>query len=183
MLFKFWLRGLEHYNLAILPMIKNLNITKDMGNPLVDAHLHRSMVRKLNFLLQSRPDIGFMVNNVSRFCMHPQKFHLNVVKHIYKYVKNSTDMDLFYQQGEDCVLFRFLNVEWGDRDDKRSTTSYTFLLGLTPITWHSDKQLCVIVSSMKNKYMALSNCAREGVWLWKGMLFHEQVNINNEQWV
>ncbi len=92
------------------------------------------MVEKFNFFLQSRLDIGFMVNNVSQFCMHPQKPHLDVVKHIYWFVIGTIDMGLLYQQGEDCLLSKFSNVDWAnDRDDKRSTTGYTFLLGSTSI--------------------------------------------------
>jgi hypothetical protein len=77
-------------------MIENLHFTKDMGGSLVDDHLYKHMVEKLKFILQSRPNIGFVVNNVSRFCMHPQKPHLDVVKHIYKYVKGTIDMGLLY---------------------------------------------------------------------------------------
>jgi hypothetical protein len=49
--------------------------------------------------------------------------------------------------------------------DKRPTTSYIFLLRLTPITWCSHKQQCVAISLMESKHMALSSCVREGVWL------------------
>jgi hypothetical protein len=139
-----------------------------MGGFLVDAHFYQHMVRKLNFLLQYWLDIGFVVNNVNWFCTHPQKPHLDVVKHIYRYVKGAIDMGLFYWQGEDCVLSKFSNANWaGDRDDKISTIGYIFLLGSTPIMWHSHKQLCVVVSSTENEYMALSSCVREGVWLWR----------------
>jgi hypothetical protein len=111
-----------------------------MGSSLVDAHLYRCIVRKLNLLLQSWPNIGFVVSNVSQFYMHPQKPHLDVVKHIYRYVKSTIDMGLFYWQGKDYVLSKFSNANWaGDIDDRRSTTSYTFLLGSTPITWRSHK--------------------------------------------
>jgi hypothetical protein len=43
--------GLQIWNLAILRMIENLHLTKDMGGFLVDAHFYRRMVGKLNFLL------------------------------------------------------------------------------------------------------------------------------------
>ncbi len=132
--------GLENCNLKILPMIKNLHLTKDMGGFLVDAHFYWRMVGKLNFLLQFRPNIGFAVNNVNWFCTHLQKPHLDAVKHIYRYVKGTIDMGLFYWQGEDCVLSKFLDANWvGDRDDRISTTGYTFFLRSTPITWHSHK--------------------------------------------
>jgi hypothetical protein len=51
---------------------------------------------KFNFLLQSQPDIGFAMSNVSQFCTHLQKPHLDVVKHIYRYMKGTIDMGLLY---------------------------------------------------------------------------------------
>jgi hypothetical protein len=57
--------GLENCNPTILPMIEHLHLTKDMGGSLVDAHLYQCMVGKLNFLLQSRLDIGFALSNVN----------------------------------------------------------------------------------------------------------------------
>ncbi len=63
-------------------------------------------------------------------------------------------------------MSKFLDVNSvGDRDDRISTNGYTFLLGSTPITWRSHKQMCVIVSSMESEYMVLLSCVREGVWL------------------
>jgi hypothetical protein len=85
-----------------------------------------------------------MVNNVSRFCTHPQKPHLDVVKHIYRFVIGTIDMGLLYQQGEDCLLSKFSNVDWAnDRDDKRSTTGYTFLLD-------QHQYSCVVISSTES---------------------------------
>jgi hypothetical protein len=77
-------------------MIKNLHFTKDMVDFLVDAHIYKCMVGKLNFILQFRPDIGSVMSNVNHFCTHPQKPHLDVVKRIYKYVKDTIDMGLLY---------------------------------------------------------------------------------------
>jgi hypothetical protein len=58
-----------------------------------------------------------------------KSLHLDVVKHIYRYVKGTIDMGLLYCKGEDCVLFGFSDADWvNDKDDRRSTIGYTFLL-------------------------------------------------------
>jgi hypothetical protein len=40
--------------------------------------------------------------------VHPQKPHLDVVKHIYKYVEGTIDMGLFYQKGKDFFVQTFI---------------------------------------------------------------------------
>jgi hypothetical protein len=57
----------------------------------------------------------------------------------------------------------YSDSDWaGDRDDRKSTTDYLYLLGSTPITWRSQKQPCIALSSTEAEYVALSSCAKEG---------------------
>ena len=53
----------------------------------------------------------------------------------------------------------------GDAESGRSTTSFVFQLSNSPITWHSKKQPTVVLSSTKVEYRALSDSARETIWL------------------
>jgi hypothetical protein len=56
--------GLENCNLVIFPIIENLHLTKDMNGLSINAHLYQHMVGKLNFLLQSQPDMAMLVDCV-----------------------------------------------------------------------------------------------------------------------
>jgi hypothetical protein len=69
------------------------------------------MVGKLNFIYQSRPDITFAVNIVSRFCHNPQVPHLIAVKHLFRYIKGTMDFGLLYRRGEDIILLGFSDVD------------------------------------------------------------------------
>ena len=52
-----------------------------------------------------------------------------------------------------------------DRDERKSTTSYAFLLSAVAISWCSKKQSCIALSTMESKYVACSVAAQESVWL------------------
>jgi hypothetical protein len=56
--------GLKNCNHVILPMIKNLHLTKDMSGLSINAHLYQHMVGELNFLLQSQLDMTMLVDLV-----------------------------------------------------------------------------------------------------------------------
>ena len=44
----------------------------------------------------TRPDIAFAVNLLARYIYAPTRRHWNVIKHILRYLKGTTDMDVFY---------------------------------------------------------------------------------------
>jgi hypothetical protein len=62
-----------------------------MVAPLVDAQLYQRMVWKFIFFTQTRPDIAFAVNMVSRFSHQPQVLHLDPIKHLLRYIKGTLD--------------------------------------------------------------------------------------------
>ena len=56
----------------------------------------------------------------------------------------------------------------GSLDDRKSTTGFVFDFG-GPISWQSKKQPTVALSSTEAEYMALTQAAKEAIWL-QGLL-------------
>lgn len=52
-----------------------------------------------------------------------------------------------------------------DEDDGRSTTGHMFYVGNSPITWCSQKQETVALSSCEAEFMAGTKAARQAIWL------------------
>lgn len=53
----------------------------------------------------------------------------------------------------------------GDVDDRKSTSGSVFLLGTSLVTWVSQKQRVVALSSCEAEYIASANAACQGIWL------------------
>jgi hypothetical protein len=53
----------------------------------------------------------------------------------------------------------------GNVDDRKSTSGMVFYLGPNPISWNSQKQKVVALSSCEAEYIAVSTAACQGVWL------------------
>lgn len=67
---------------------------------------------------------------------------------------------------ERLELFRFSDSDYaGDQDDRRSTSSYAFLLGTGVVSWSSKKQQIVTLSSTEAKFIAATACACQALWL------------------
>jgi hypothetical protein len=63
-------------------------------------------------------------------------------------------------------LVGFIDSDWvGDPDDRKSTTSYVFSLGLGPLTWACKKQQTIALSSAEAEYRAMVNASQEALWL------------------
>ncbi|KAL0317375.1 UNVERIFIED_CONTAM: Retrovirus-related Pol polyprotein from transposon TNT 1-94 [Sesamum angustifolium] len=52
-----------------------------------------------------------------------------------------------------------------DRDERKSTSRYAFLLGGAAITWCSKKQPCISLSTMEVEYVACTSAVQEVIWL------------------
>jgi hypothetical protein len=53
----------------------------------------------------------------------------------------------------------------GDVDSRKSTTGVLFFYGSCPVTWQSQKQKVVALSSCEAEYIAGATAACQGVWL------------------
>lgn len=53
----------------------------------------------------------------------------------------------------------------GDIDDRKSTTGVIFYLGSSPVSWVSQKQKIVALSSCEAEFIAATSAACQGIWL------------------
>jgi hypothetical protein len=60
----------------------------------------------------------------------------------------------------------YADTDWrGDLDKRKYVFGYIFLLNNRVISCNSKKQCCIILSTMKAKFMAFSATAQETIWL------------------
>ena len=128
--------------------------------PLVKA------IRNLMYvMLCTRPDICFAVGMVSRYQSNPEPAHWVVVKRIFRYLRGTTDFALCFHRG-DLRLKGYSDVDWtGDRDERKSTSGYAFILGSGVVSWCNKKQTCVALSTMESEYVVCAAVVQEVIWL------------------
>ena len=60
----------------------------------------------------------------------------------------------------------YSDSDWaGDREDRKSTSRYVFMLNNGLISWCSRRQQTVALSSTEAEYMALTLAAKETIWI------------------
>lgn len=113
----------------------------------------------------TRPDIAQAVGAVSRYMNNPGKTHWEAVKWILRYLRGTTDKALCFQGG-DTTLTGYVDADLaGNIDVRKSTTGYVYTLGGTAVSWVSQLQKIVALSTTEAEYVAVTEASKEMVWL------------------
>ena len=115
----------------------------------------------------TRPDVAYSLGVVSRYQSDPGEAHWRVVKTILKYLRNTRDQWLIYEDS-DLKLVGYTDSSFqSDRDDSKSVSGFVFTLNGGAICWKSSKQATVADSVCEAEDIAASDAAKEAVWLQK----------------
>ncbi|XP_043716171.1 secreted RxLR effector protein 161-like [Telopea speciosissima] len=110
-------------------------------------------------------DICFTAGRVSCYQSNPELVHWQAVKRILRYLRGTTDLMLTYS-GSDLRMRGYSDVDWAsDKDERKSTSGYAFVLGDGAITCCSKKQTYIALSMMESEYVACLAAVQEAVWL------------------
>ena len=132
-----------------------------------DVPLRQAVGSLMFAAIVSRPDIMFAVSYVSRFVSKPESIHWNAVKRIFKYLKDTADYGIQYSNySNQPNLVGFSDSDFAnDTETRRSTSGYVFMLNGGPVTWSSQRQRVVALSTTEAEYLAASAATKEAVWL------------------
>jgi hypothetical protein len=120
------------------------------------------------YLVNTMPDICFVVNTLSQLMVEPRRVLWVTAKHLLKYLCGTVDYGLDYQRGDGVHLVGYTDSDWaGCVSDKKSTSGCCFGLGSTVVSWFIQKQKLVDLNSAKAEYMVASQASCEALWLGK----------------
>ncbi|GJU88885.1 retrovirus-related pol polyprotein from transposon TNT 1-94 [Tanacetum coccineum] len=101
------------------------------------------------------------------------KMHLTAIKRIFRYLKGTIHMGLWYPKDSGFELKAFADADYaGCHDTRRSTSGSAQFLGHRLVSWSSKKQKSTAISTTEAEYIALSGvvpvlgCALKLTRLW-----------------
>ncbi|GJV25195.1 retrovirus-related pol polyprotein from transposon TNT 1-94 [Tanacetum coccineum] len=148
------------------PMAERPNLDEDKGGKLIDPTRFRGMVGSLMYLSASRPDIVFAVCMCARYQAKPTEMHLTAIKRIFRYLKGTIHMGLWYPKDSGFELKAFADADYaGCHDTRRSTSGSAQFLGHRLVSWSSKKQKSTAISTTEAEYIALSGCCAQILWM------------------
>nr|GEW80662.1 hypothetical protein [Tanacetum cinerariifolium] len=142
---KYALESLEKYgmkssDLVDTPIVEKSKLDEYPQGKAIDPTHYRRMVGTSMYLTASRPDLTFDV------CMCAR--------------------GLWYPKDTSIALTAYADTDHaGCQDTRRSTSGSMKLLGERLVSWSSKRQKSVAISSTEAKYIALSGCCAQLLWM------------------
>ncbi|GKA82599.1 zinc finger, CCHC-type containing protein [Tanacetum coccineum] len=132
----------------------------------VDTTYYRSLIGSLRYLLHTRPDLSYAVGLLSRFMQDPKEIHLKAVKQVIRYIKGTKEHGIIYKKEGGCKTTGYSDSSYGiNTDQGKGTIGIVFYFGESPITWCTQKQPTVALSSCESEFMAATAAACQALWL------------------
>nr|GEX57839.1 retrovirus-related Pol polyprotein from transposon TNT 1-94 [Tanacetum cinerariifolium] len=139
------------------PMVDRLKLDEDLLGIQVDQPRFRSMVGSLMYLTTSRPDLVFAVCMCARYQAKPTKKHLEALKWVFRYLKGTINLGLWYLKDTAMALMAYADADHaGCQDTRRSTSGSAQFLGDKLVSWSSKKQKSTAISTAEVEYITIA---------------------------
>jgi hypothetical protein len=86
-------------NLVKNPIVSGCKLSKDEKGTKVDTNMFTQVVGSIMYLITTRPDLMYSVSLISIFMLCPIEQYWLPVKRLFRYLKGTMNMGIFYKKG------------------------------------------------------------------------------------
>ncbi|GJU92588.1 retrovirus-related pol polyprotein from transposon TNT 1-94 [Tanacetum coccineum] len=129
--------GMENCDTVPTPMVEQAKLKLDLVGKPVDHTDYRSMIGSLMYLTSSRPDIMFATCMCARYQANPNEHHVSAVKRIFRYLKGTINLGLWYPKDFGFDLTAYSDADHaGCHLDRKTESEYVVVSGCcTQVLW------------------------------------------------
>nr|GEY61594.1 hypothetical protein [Tanacetum cinerariifolium] len=132
------------------PMVEQAKLKLDLVGKPVDHTDYRSMIGSLMYVTSSRPDIMFATCMCARYQANPNEHHMSAVKRIFRYLKGTINLGLWYSKDSGFDLAAYSDADHvGCHLDRKN----------------ADHAGCHLDRKTESKYIAVSSCCAQVLWM------------------
>nr|GEV23864.1 retrovirus-related Pol polyprotein from transposon TNT 1-94 [Tanacetum cinerariifolium] len=122
--------SLENCDSVPTPMVEQAKLKLDLVGKPVDHTDYRSMIGSLMYVTSSRPDIMFATCTCTRYQANPNEHHVSAVKRIFRYLKGTINLGLWYPKDSGFDVTAYSNVDHaGCHLDRKTESEYIAVFG------------------------------------------------------
>ncbi|GJZ24798.1 hypothetical protein Tco_0562257 [Tanacetum coccineum] len=163
--------GLEYSKPMKTPMSTETKLTRDEEGESVDNTKYRGMIGSLLYLTASRPIIMFSVCLCARFQEDPKTSHLEAVTRIFRYIKGTRHLGLWYPKGSDIETIVYADSNHaGDYVDRKSTSGVCTFMGCCLTSWFLKKQIALAISTTEAEYVSTEKACQQAIWMKQALI-------------
>ncbi|KAL2253135.1 UNVERIFIED_CONTAM: Retrovirus-related Pol polyprotein from transposon TNT 1-94 [Sesamum indicum] len=170
--------SMENSKPSSVPLTAHFQLSKDLcpkteseKDKMKNVPYSNAIGSVMYLMVSTRPDIAYAVSCLSRYMSNPGTSHWEAVKYLFRYLNGTKNVGItFSKNSDDVELKGFVDSNYAnDKDSRKSTTSYIFTLCNACISWKSQLQSIVALSTTEAEYIATTEAIKEALWL-KGLI-------------
>ncbi|GKC22696.1 hypothetical protein Tco_1024846 [Tanacetum coccineum] len=171
--------GIEDSKPIKTPMASETKLTRDKDSKPIDDTKYHGMIGSLLFLMASRSDIMFSVCLCARFQEAPKTSYLKAIKRIFRYIKGTSHLGLWYPKGTGVETIVYADSDHaGDYFDHKSISGVCTFMGCCLTSWFSKKQTALAISTTEAEYVSAVKACQQSLWM-KQALIDYDINLDN----
>ena len=156
------------------PLPPSLNLAGSQPTPISESDKHfmrdkpyRSACGTFNHLANgTRPDIAFAVMVLMRYATDPRPIHWNLVLHLFRYLKATTNLGITYRKGGIVKPVGYSDSSYADDAlTRKSSAGYVFLSAGGAVGWKAKTQQRVSTSTGEAEYVGVYEGGRQAKWM------------------
>jgi len=156
------------------PAMSSRILNRDQnGEPFDNSFHYCSVIGKLNYLEKgSRSDISYITHQCARFTENPRKTHAKAIRWLARYLKSTRRKGLVLTPDPTKGIEVYVDADFAGNWDKQDTNNpdtarsrhgYIIKFMGCPLTWKSQLQTEIALSSTESEYTGLSYALRETI--------------------
>nr|GEW21003.1 copia protein [Tanacetum cinerariifolium] len=124
-------------------------------------------------------DFMFSVCLCARFYENPKTTHLEAVKHVFRNIRGTSHLGLWYLKGTRIETVVYANSDHeGDYVDHKSTSGICTFMGCCLTSWFAKKQIALAISTTKAEYVFAMKACQLELWM-KQALVDYGIRLND----
>ncbi|GJS87565.1 hypothetical protein Tco_0770201 [Tanacetum coccineum] len=104
----------------------------------------------------------------------PKTSHLEAVKHIFRDIKGTMHLGLWYPKGTGIETVVYANSDHvGDYVDRKSTSGICTFMGCCLTSWFSKKQIALAISTTEYEYVNAGKACQQALWMKQALIDYD----------
>ncbi|GKB41282.1 hypothetical protein Tco_0886224 [Tanacetum coccineum] len=155
-------------------MSTEIKLNKDDEADSVDSTKYQGMIRSLLYLTASKPDIMFSVCLCARFQENPKTAHLEAVKRIFRYIRGTTHLGLWYSKETSIETIVYADSDHaGNYVDRKSTSGVFTFMGCCLTSWFFKKQTALAIFTTAAEYVSTGKACQQALWMEQALIDYD----------
>nr|GEU47069.1 ribonuclease H-like domain, reverse transcriptase, RNA-dependent DNA polymerase [Tanacetum cinerariifolium] len=101
-----------------------------------------------------------------RFMQEPREQYMKAIRQVLRYIKGTKDYEITYMHNKGNKIHGFSDTSYGvNTQEGKGATGIIFYYGESPISWSTQKQAIVALSSCESEFIAETAAATQALWL------------------